>query len=239
MANRTTSSALAAAVTALGLVLTGCGGSEPPTAESSSEQSSSSSPSSSASAAESTSSAASTSAESAPIQTVDDYLKENGIERTIVHRGDPGVPMVNLPLPAGWRDMGPDTPETAYGAIVLDDPALGNNTPAIIATMARLSGGEPDPAKILQLAPNALKKLPGYDGPETGIPDQLGGFEGVIASGLFDKDGAKWLIARKTVIIPGKDGMYLLALDAQGPEDQADAMITATEQIDAETTIEP
>lgn len=234
MAQRTTSSVLVATVTALGLVLAGCG-SDKASTEASSETSSASSDTS----ASSTSSAAPTSAQSAQVQTVDDYLKENGIEQTIVHRGDPGIPTLNLPTPDGWRDLGPDTPETSWGAIVLDDPALGNDAPAIIATMVRLSGGEPDAAKILQLAPNALKKLPGYDGPESGNPDELGGFEATIAGGTFAKDGATWLVARKTVVIPGKDGMYLLALDAQGSEEQASALMDATAQIDAETTIEP
>jgi hypothetical protein len=46
-------------------------------------------------------------------------------------------------------------------------------------------------------------------------------------------------MARKTVVIPGQDGTRLLALDAQGAEDQQAALTDAMSVIDAETTIEP
>ena len=46
-------------------------------------------------------------------------------------------------------------------------------------------------------------------------------------------------VARKTVVIPGQDALYLLALDAQGAPDQQEALILAMETFDADTTITP
>lgn len=227
-----TISAVVAGVAALGLVLSGCG-SKDDAAEKTSE-------STSASESSATSSTASSSAKPAadPNQTIDEYLKANGIQQTLVKRGDAGAPELNLPTPPGWRVLSDtEAPETAWGAIVLDDPAAGSNPPAIIATMAKLTGGEPDPATLLKLAPNKVKSLPGFEGPETGQEGELSGFQASTIGGTFTQDGAPMLVARKTVVIPGKDAVFLLALDVQGSEDYAPQMMDATKAIDDETTI--
>lgn len=231
MARRTTTG-MVAAVAAMGLVLTGCGSGSDTEASETSSASESSSESSSSAAPSSTAQAAD------PNQTIDEYLKANGIEQTLVHRGDPGSPELGLPTPPGWRVLDDtEAPETAWGVIVLDDPAAGGNPPAIIATMAKLTGGEPDPATLLQLAPNKVKTLPQFDGPETGQEGELAGFQASTIGGTFVQDGVNMLVARKTVVIPAADGVYLLALDAQGSEEQAQALMDATAAIDAETTI--
>ena len=46
-------------------------------------------------------------------------------------------------------------------------------------------------------------------------------------------------MAQKTVVIPGADGLYVLQLNADGTEDQADIVSSATDAIDSETTITP
>lgn len=225
---------LAPAVVLVG-VMVGCGsgGGE----EASSEASSEVSPSSEAPAS-SEASAPTGAAPSGPHETIADYLQSNGVTQKLVKRGDPGVPVLNLPMPAGWRDVGADTPDDAYGAIYLADPALADNPPAIIARMARLSG-EVDQSKILELAPNAVRNQPGYQGPDTGRASQLGGFDAAEIAGTVDQGGRTVFVARKTVVIPGPDEIYLLALDAQGPPDQEPALTAAMALIDAETTIEP
>lgn len=231
MTGRTIGGAVAG-VAALGLVLSGCG-SKDATAEKTSE-----STSSEASSSSSTSSAPSSTTAAGANETIDDYLKANGIQQTLVHRGDPGAPDLGLPTPPGWRVLNDtEAPETAWGSIVLDDPAAGSNPPAIIATMAKLTGGEPDPATLLKLAPNKIKSLPKFDGPETGQDSELGGFEASMIGGTFVQDGVNMLVARKTVVIPGKDALYLLALDVQGNEEYAMQMMDATAAIDEGTTI--
>ena len=215
---------LAAGTVALGFALVGCGsGSD--TASTTSEQTS-----------EKTSESASVTP-AASTQTVAEYLKENGVNMTPVKRGDPGAPELNLPIPPGWSDLGKDAPEDAWGALTLTEPA-SDNPPAIIAQLAKLSG-EADHAKILELAPNAVKNQPGFTGPDTGQPSKLGGFDAVEIAGTLELDDQTVFVSRKTVVIPGSDALYVLALDAQGPADQQEALILAMETIDANTTITP
>lgn len=209
---------------ALSVVLAGCG------SGSDSSERTSEKTSVSTSAAPTTSTAA-----SAP--TVAEYLRDNGVTMTPVKRGDPGAPELNLPVPAGWSDIGADTPEDAWGAIALKEPP-SDNPPVIVARMAKLSD-EADHAKILEFAPNAVKNQPGYSGPDTGRPGTLGGFDAVEIAGTVEQNGQKVFVARKTVVIPGSDALYLLALDAQGTPDQQEALILAMETIDADTTITP
>jgi hypothetical protein len=223
---------IAIAAIAVGIGLSGCGSdtkSEPSTSK---ETSSTSSTTSSKAAPTSKPQAA------GPNKTIVDYIKENGIVESPVHRGDPGSPTINLPFPPGWEDAGDRTPKWAYGAIVSTDPAFSENPPSIIALVSKLAGNV-DPAKILEFAPGEIKNLPGYDGAAEGSPSTLGGFDATQIGGTYTKNGAKRAIAQKTVVIPGQDGLYVLQLNADGTEDQMGALMDATNIIDEQTTITP
>ncbi|MGP4056074.1 LpqN/LpqT family lipoprotein [Mycobacterium sp. 4D054] len=187
------------------------------------------------------SSASETSTSAAGGQTVGDYLTANGVTQTIVKAGDPGVPGVELPMPDGWEPVtdASDVPQDVYGAIYLSAGKGTQNPPAILARMARLDGGTFDVATILELAPNAVTRLPGWDGPVTGTPSELGGFQATAIAGQADVDGTPNFVARKTVVIPGPENTFLLALDAQGPVDQRQALTDAMAVIDERTTISP
>jgi hypothetical protein len=191
---------------------------------------------------ETTSATSTTSASATPQagahKTIVDYIKENGITEAQVKRGDPGSPTINLPFPPGWADAGPRTPEWAYGAIVSTDPAFAANPPTIIALVSKLSGNV-DPAKVLEFAPGEIQNLPGYEGATAGNPSSLGGFDAAQVGGTYTKDGVKRAIAQKTVVIPGKDALYVLQLNADGTEDQMPALMAATSAIDEQTTITP
>ena len=220
---------IAVAAIAVGVGLSGCGSdtkSEPAT----SKQTSTESP---ATAAPATSAQA-----AAPNQTIVDYIKENSITETPVHRGDPGSPSINLPFPPGWEDAGGRTPNWAYGAIVLTDPAVAQDPPTIIALVSKLTGNV-DPAKVLQYAPGEIKNLPGYDGAGEGSPSSLGGFDATQIGGTYTKGGAKRAIAQKTVVIPGQDGLYVLQLNADSTEAQLGTLMDATTAIDEQATITP
>ena len=226
-----TRAALVTPAVVFGLLVTGCGSDQDPGADTGP-------PSQTATSAAADSSAAGAAGASAAGDTIADYLQANGIAQTLVKRGEPGVPTLNLPMPAGWQDVGANTPQDAYGAIYFADPAVAGNPPAIIARLARLSG-DVDQAKVLELAPNAIRNQPGYRGPATGRAGQLGGFAAAEIAGTVDQKGKPAFVARKTVVIPGQDGTYLLALDAQGTPDQEPALTKAMSVIDAETTIDP
>jgi hypothetical protein len=217
----------AIAVVALGLAIAGCG-SDTKTAPSSSASSSS---------ASSSSAAPSTSAQAGKNETIADYIKENGITETPVKRGDPGSPTVDLPVPEGWADAGAKAPEYAWGAIVFTDPAMAADPPSIVALMSKLTGNV-DPAKIIEYAPGELKNLPGFEGGD-GNTSTLGGFDAYQIGGTYVKDGAKRMIAQKTVVVPGQGGTFVLQLNADGTEDQMGPLMDATSVIDEKTTITP
>ena len=104
--------------------------------------------------------------------------------------------------------------------------------------MSKLTGNV-DPAKILEFAPGEMKNLPGYEGEGDGSASTLGGFDAWQIGGSYMKDGAKRMIAQKTVVIPGQDGLYVLQLNADGLEDQMGPLMDATTVIDEQTTITP
>lgn len=225
---------IAIATVALGLSLAGCG-SDTKTDESATESASSSE------AATTTSAAAAPTSEGqapGPNKTIVDYIRENGITETPVKRGDPGAPTIDLPMPEGWEDAGPRTPDWAYGAILSTDPAFTSDPPSIMALVSKLTGNV-DPAKILEFAPGEINNLPGFEGSNTGTPGKLSGFDAMQVGGTYEKNGVTRAIAQKTVVIPGQDGLYVLQLNADGREDQIGVLGAATVIIDEQTKITP
>lgn len=221
---------IAIATVALGIGLSGCGSDTQP------EETTTTS----AEAETTTGEAPTTTAEaSGPATTIVDYIQENNITETPVKRGDPGAPTIALPFPPGWQDAGPNTPEWAYGAIVFTgNPGVAEDPATIIAILSKLTGNV-DPAKILEYAPGEIQNLPEFEGPETGRPGTLDGFDSMQIGGLYVRDGVNRMIAQKTVVIPAQDGLYVLQLNADGTEDQAMPLMDATAAIDEETTITP
>jgi uncharacterized protein YceK len=225
---------IAIAAIAIGIGLSGCG-SDTKSEPSKSKETSSAAASSTSSKAAPTSP---TAAAAGPHKTIVDYIKENGITESPVHRGDPGAPTIDLPFPPGWEDAGSRTPEWAYGAIVASDPAMADNPPTIIALVSKLSGNV-DPAKVLEYAAGEIQNLPGYEGADAGSPSTLSGFDATQIGGTYTKDGVKRAIAQKTVVIPGQDGLFVLQLNADGTEEQMPQLMDATNAIDEQTKITP
>ena len=235
MSKSVRSGVIAIAAIALGLSLSGCG------SDTKTEPSATETTSSSEAATTTTSAAAAppTSGQpTGPNYTIVDYIRDNGITETPVKRGDPGSPTIDLPMPPGWEDAGPRTPEWAYAAILSTDPAFATDPPSIMALVSKLTGNV-DPKKILEFAPGEIRNLPGFEGGNEGEPGTLSGFEAVQVGGTYNKDGVMRAIAQKTVVIPGKDGLYVLQLNADGLEDQMGALADATMTIDEQTKITP
>ncbi len=192
---------------------------------------------------ETTSKATETSASPAPAagtnKTIQDYLKENQITEKPVKRGDPGSPNIDLAVPPGWSDAGQQTPDWAYGAIVFDSPQDKNDPPSIIAIVSKLTGNV-DPQKVLEFAPGELQNLPGWTPLGDGAnKSTLSGFDAVQLGGNYTKDGKKRIIAQKTVVIPGQDGLYVLQMNADAVDGQEGPLMDATNVIDEKTTITP
>ena len=171
-----------------------------------------------------------------PNKTIQDYIKENQIVETPVHRGDPGSPNINLPTPPGWSDAGPSTPARAYTALVYDQPQVPDDPPRITAIVSKLTGNV-DPAQILNYAPGQLKNLPGFQALDNGSKSTMSGFNAFQMAGNYMKDSTKRVRGQKTVVIPVQDGVYVLQLTADGPDGSLDTIKGATNVIDPQTTI--
>jgi hypothetical protein len=212
---------------ALGIGLAGCGSDNKTAPSTSSKEATSGSNTATSQAA-------------APDKTIAEYIKENNITETPVRRGDPGSPTIDLPVPAGWRNAGSRAPADAYDAMDSGDPAAAADPPTIIVYVAKLTGNV-DAAKILEYAPAEVQKLPGYEGPQVGGATKLGGFDATQIGGAYTKNGVKRAVGQMTAVIPGKDGLYVLQLNAEslGQQDQVQALSVATGAIAQQAKIAP
>ena len=173
-----------------------------------------------------------------PATTIADYIAEHDIRETPVFRGDPGAPTVDLPFPEGWEDAGADTPEWAYGAIYSSGPGAEEYTPSIVALMSRLTG-DVDPDAIIEYAAGELTNRPGWEPLSRGRTSTLSGFPAYQLGGTWVQDGVTKVVAQKTAVVPGNDGLYVLQLNADGLESQLDIIGPATDIIDDQTVITP
>jgi hypothetical protein len=226
----------AGAVTALAVVLSGCG-SDTKTVTSSSSTASSSSSSASSTSVKPKVPETTSAPVAGPNPTIADYIKQNDIQETGVKMGDPNAPAVNLPIPDGWKPLTPEeAPDYAYGAVVYTGPEFQNDPPNIVALMSKLSGNV-DPQKIIDLAPGELNNLPDYKPGNEGETSTLGDYPAYVLGGTYTRDGATRIIAQKTVVIPAADGLYVLQLNVDGPQAAGDVLGAATDKIDTDTTI--
>jgi Probable lipoprotein LpqN len=229
-------SGAAAVAAALALALSGCGSDTK--AEPSTTTTTTPTTTTSAKAAPSTAKIAPRDEDAAgPNPTIASFIAENNIQETPVKRGDPGSPTIDLPFPPGWEDAGPDTPEWAYGAIVYTGPEA-EYTPSIVALVSKLTGNV-DPQQILDLAPGELQNLPGWSAMNEGEVSTLGDYPAYQLGGTWESEGQTKIVAQKTVVIPGADGLYVLQLNADGLENQGELVGGATNVIDEQTTITP
>jgi probable lipoprotein LpqN len=227
---------IAVAALAFGLALAGCGSDTTTGAATTSSEATETSTSEETTT---TTEAPTSTAEAAGANyTIADYIRENNIVETPVHRGDPGTPALDLPIPPGWEDAGPRTPARAWGAIVFADPTMAEDPPTVVAIMSKLTGNV-DPAKIIEYAPGEIKNLPGYGNESDGKATTLSGFDAYQIGGTYQQDGQTRMVAQKTVVIPGQDGLYVLQLNAEGTEDQIGPLMDATAAIDEQATITP
>ncbi|MDT5227630.1 MAG: hypothetical protein QOH94_1423 [Mycobacterium sp.] len=171
-----------------------------------------------------------------PNPSIASYFRDSKISATPVHRGDPGAPTINFPIPKGWTDAGPDTPATAYWAIVDNGPEAAKYPPSIVATVSKLEGNV-DPQKLIELAAGTTKNLPGFKQMGDGNEDNLAGSPAYQFGGTWTHDGQERAVADKVVVINGSDHIYLLELNADCLPDQVMEALPATVAIDEKTTI--
>jgi hypothetical protein len=143
---------VAIAAISLGVGLVGCGSKSTTTPSSTSTSS-----------ATTTKTTTSTSAQaSGTNQTIADYIKQNGIQETMITHDTPGAPTIDLPVPDGWKVL-PESTDAPYGGVAFNTPTDPNDPPKIIAIVEKLTGNV-DADKLLAVAPGEVKNLQGYDG---------------------------------------------------------------------------
>jgi hypothetical protein len=227
---------VAVVIAALGVGLVGCSSGSAPSSNKSSSSASTATTGAPTTSAQPQSKVAPRTIVPGPNPTIDSYLQQANIKETPVHRGDADAPTIDFPMPDGWADAGPDTPPTAYWAIVDNGPEAANYSPSIVATLFRLEG-DPDPQKLLDLAPNETKNLPGFKPQGDGGEGDFAGSPAYQLAGTWVDNGQTKAVAQKTVVINGNDAIYLLKLNADCLPDQVEKALPATVTIDDKTKI--
>jgi Probable lipoprotein LpqN len=219
----------ASVAVALSVAVAGCG------SEHKTSTSTSTSTSNSTAAPTATTATTATTPNAHAVKSIADYVTDNHITETPLHKGDPGTPVVNLPTPPGWQSVDTDT---SYGAFVLGKPANPTDPPSIAVLYSKLTG-DVDPAKIIQYAPGEVQNLPGYQGSGNGTASTLSGFQAWQLAGSYVKDGKKRTVAQKTVVIPSQGAVFVLQLNADALDSDQGPLQDATNIIDDQTTITP
>jgi hypothetical protein len=168
--------------------------------------------------------------------TLHQYIVDNKIAERRFKRGDPGTPKIEFPFPPGWSSAGDRTPDWAYGAIVYDKPKNPQDPPYMTAIASALTGNI-DPAKVLEYAPVQLNELADFTPFHDPKMDSLSGFEAVDYAGTYMRNGQPRVIGQQTIVVPGKDALFVLQLNADAPEGEKQTVIDAAKFIAEQTKI--
>ncbi len=165
------------------------------------------------------------------------YIVDNKIAEVPIKADEPGTPNIEFPLPPDWSPAGDRTPDWAYGAIVYGKAADPQNPPYMYAIASKLTG-DVDAAKILELAPGQLNELPGFK-PVDGGPRRatFAGYDAVNYVGTYEWEGKSRSVGQETIVIPGKDALFVLQLNGEAPGGQEQVVIDAANVIRDKTTI--
>ncbi|WP_317159830.1 LpqN/LpqT family lipoprotein [[Mycobacterium] appelbergii] len=169
--------------------------------------------------------------------TIADYIRENKLVETPIHRGDAGAPVFTMPTPPGWADAGPRTPAWAYSAIV-NDTITPTDPPSVISLISRLVG-DVDANKLLDLAPNELQNLAEYESVSGPTRGTLGGFPAVSLAGFYVKEGKRRAITQTTAAVESPGGFFVLQINADSLSRDMNALTDVNKVITREATITP
>lgn len=166
------------------------------------------------------------------------YIVDNKIAEVPFKKDDPGSPTIEFPLPAGWNPAGDLTPDWAYGAIYYGDEVKPLGDATFMYAIASKLTGNVDPQRILDLAPGQLNELPGFT-PVKGEParSKFDGYDAVSYVGTYTWEGKKRSVGQETIVIPGKDAVFVLQLNGESPAGQEQVVIDAANVIRAQTKI--
>ncbi len=164
------------------------------------------------------------------------YIVDNNIAEVPFKKDEPGTPKIDFPFPPDWRPAGAATPDWAYGAIIYDKAEDPADPPFMYAIASKLTGNV-DPKKILEYAPGQLNELPEFKPREAPRADKLDGYDAVDYVGTYMWEGKKRAVGQQTIVIPGKDGVFVLQLNGEAPKGQEQAVVDAVNLISEKTKI--
>lgn len=164
------------------------------------------------------------------------YIVANKIAEVPFKKDEPGTPKIEFPFPPDWSPAGDRTPDWAYGAIVYDKAPDPENPPFIYAIASKLTG-DVDPAKLLELAPGQLNELPEFSPREAPFRDKVSGFDAIDYVGTYMWEGEKRAVGQQTIVIPDKDAVFVLQLNAEAPQGQEQPVVDAIKLIRDQTKI--
>ena len=164
------------------------------------------------------------------------YIVDNKIAELPFKKGDPGAPTIAFPFPPDWTSAGARTPDWAYGAIIYTKAADPNDPPFMYAIGSKLTG-DVDPEQVLQLAPGQLNELPQFTPREAPQRDKVGGFDAIDYVGTYVWEGQTRAVGQQTIVIPGKDSLFVLQLNGEAPKGQEQTVIDAVNFIGERTQI--
>lgn len=170
-------------------------------------------------------------------ENLNQYIVDNKIAEVPFKKDDPGTPTIDFPFPPDWVPAGDRTPDWAYGAIVYDKPVDPNDQPFMYAIAAKLTGNV-DPAKILEYAGGQLDELPDFE-PTDGPPKlvKFAGYDAVNYIGTYTWQGQARAVGQETIVIPGKDGLFVMQLNGEAPKGQEQVVADAADLIREKTKI--
>ena len=169
-------------------------------------------------------------------KTINDYIVENKIAETPFKPDEPGTPNFDFPFPPGWSPLatrhrsGPTARSSTTSLKIR--PTADDDRHRVEADRKRRR------RKGSEYAPGAIQNLPGYQSVYEPNKTTLGGFEAIQSAGTFVEEGAR-VVAQKTVVVPGKDALFVLQLNAVAPDGQQDVILDAAKLIDEQTKITP
>jgi hypothetical protein len=156
-----------------------------------------------------------------PNHTIADYLTDERITETPIHRGDPGAPQLEVVFPGDWSVENQQIPDYAYGALIYTGAEAQSLSypPNIVAVLTKLDGNV-DPTKLLEFAGGELKNLPAFV-PVFDEPTSVSGHPAYRIGAGYDFGSVRAAAAQETVVIEGPDGLYVLQLNATSDEREA------------------
>ncbi|MCB0932276.1 MAG: LpqN/LpqT family lipoprotein [Mycobacterium sp.] len=170
------------------------------------------------------------------VGTLHQYIVDNQIAEVPFKPNDPGTPKVDFPFPPDWSPAGDRTPDWAYGAIVYDKAKDPENPPFIVAIASKLTGNI-DPAQVLKYAPAQLNELPDFKPFGPPEKDSLSGFQAIDYTGTYMWEGQARAVGQQTIVVPGKDGLFVFQLNGDAPKGEEQPVLDAAKLIIEQTKI--